>query len=149
MKHTIYITLVVGAMFCLLPAGRALATEELGRTEDLTCTVCHDKPGSKLLTDKGKYYELMRSMDGFADLETSFGQCTFCHRRKPGSKKLTRAGKGFAAVLGGMEALVEWVQEHHPGWPEGSSETTGGADAVEQPADAAADRGPLQLLPSH
>ncbi len=61
---------------------------------------------------------LTRSLDGYAEIEASFGRCTFCHRRKPGSKKLTRAGKGFASVLGNMEGLVEWVKDRHPGWPE-------------------------------
>ena len=149
MNRSTYVTLVAAAVFSLLLAGNALATEELARTEDLTCTVCHDKPGSKLLTDRGKYYELMRSMDGFAELETSFGQCTFCHRRKPGSKKLTRAGKGFATILGGMEGLIEWVQERHPGWPEESSEPTVGAGGAGQPVDSAPDVGPLQAVPSH
>ena len=76
-----------------------------------------------------------RSLDGFADVEASFGQCTFCHRRKPGSKKMTRAGQGFAEVLGNMEGLVEWVRDRHPGWPE-PTEPGAAADADARPAEA-------------
>lgn len=122
MKHTKNAALVVAAVFSLLLAGGVYATEELAGAEAMVCTVCHDKPGSKRLTDKGKYFELMRSMDGYADVEASFGKCTFCHRRKPGSKKLTKAGKGFANALGNMQGLVEWIQDLHPAWPEVEAE---------------------------
>ena len=124
MNHQLrlYATFAVAAV-CVLPlSGAAFATDELAESEDLACTVCHDEQGSKRLTDKGKYFELMRSMDGYADIEASFGKCTFCHRRKPGSKKLTKAGKGFANSLGNMEALVEWVRDLHPAWPEAEEE---------------------------
>ncbi len=141
------LALVATAVFMVLLAGGAYASEELAESESMACTVCHHKPGSKRLTDQGKYFELMRSMDGYADLESSFGKCTFCHRRKPGSKKLTRAGKGFANALGNMQALVEWVQELHPAWPEVEEEDlmeptgqTGGADP-----EGSAPR----LLPAH
>ncbi len=117
MSHTKHVPFAVAAALSLLFAGSAFATEDLAESSGLACTACHDKEGSKRLNDQGKYFELMRSMDGYADLEASFGKCTFCHRRKPGSKKLTRAGKGFANALDNMEALVEWVKVRHPGWP--------------------------------
>ena len=67
----------------------------MGKQEGLSCTVCHDKPGSKLLTDQGKYYETMRTLAGFDELKATFGACTSCHVTKPGSKKLTAKGKEF------------------------------------------------------
>ncbi len=86
-------------------------------------------------------------MDGYADVEASFGKCTFCHRRKPGSKKLTKAGKGFANALGNMEALVEWVQDLHPAWPEVEEgdlmEPAGGAGTEPEGGDAP------ELMPAH
>lgn len=148
MKTLTKATLIVAAVFALLLSGAAFATEELAESENLVCTACHDKPGSKLLTDEGKYFELMRTMDGYSDIEASFGKCTFCHRRKPGSKRLTKAGKGFANALGNMEALVEWVQDLHPAWPEAEAEDlmepageAGGADAEEGDA--------LEPMPAH
>ena len=137
---TLFVTACVG----LLLSGAAFATEEIAESENMVCTACHDKPGSKLLTDEGKYFELMRSMDGFADLEASFGNCTFCHRRRPGSKKLTRAGKGFANALGNMEALVEWVRELHPAWPESEEK-----DPPEPAATTGEQSNPLEPLPAH
>ncbi len=148
MNPTRNLTLAVAAVVALLLSGGAFATEELAATEDLVCTVCHDKPGSKRLTDKGKYFELMRSLDGYADVEASFGKCTFCHRRKPGSKKLTKAGKGFANALGNMEALVEWVQDLHPDWPEVEEENL--MDPASEAGGAEAERGDAPgLQPAH
>ena len=146
MKHRKNLALVVAAVFSLLLAGGAYATEELAEAENLVCTSCHDKPGSKLLTDQGKYFELMRSMDGFAELKASFGKCTFCHRRKPGSKKLTKAGKGFAHALDNMEALVEWVAEQHPAWPTPESDQIIPADEA---GAATETEDTPKLLPAH
>ncbi len=78
-------------------------------------------------------------MDGYADVEASFGKCTFCHRRKPGSKKLTKAGKGFANALGNMEALVEWVQNLHPAWPEVETD-----DLIEPAGEAGGEAGGVE-----
>ena len=148
MKPTVHVMLVVAAVFSLLLTGGVYATEELAESENLACTACHDKPGSKLLTDQGKYFELMRSLDGFADLNASFGKCTFCHRRKPGSKKLTKAGKGFANALGNMEALVEWVKDLHPAWPDAETQEPPAATETTDDQEAEAD-GSLELLPAH
>ncbi len=145
-----YRTIIGSLALALLLAGASFATEQLADSEQLACTACHDKPGSKRLTNEGKYFELMRSMDGYADLEASFGNCTFCHRRKPGSKKLTPAGKGFANTLGNMEELVEWVRTRHPGWPDpGDSkeppEPTGEPESADQAPEAASGSGPPML----
>jgi cytochrome c553 len=94
--------------------GQLFASNQIARQEGLVCTVCHDKPGSKLLTDQGKYYELMRSLDGYREVHSAFGSCTGCHVRKPGSKELTRTGRQFAAVVHDMEGLRIFLQQNHP-----------------------------------
>ncbi|MEO8196018.1 MAG: hypothetical protein ABI689_04790 [Thermoanaerobaculia bacterium] len=107
---------VVGmtAAVALFASTLASGSEKLAKQETLSCTVCHDKPGSKLLTDQGKYYETMRTLAGFADLKATFGACTSCHVTKPGSKKLTAKGKEFGEMVRDMEGLGAWMQEHHP-----------------------------------
>jgi hypothetical protein len=115
--------LLVGALFL---DGLVFGTEELARKENLQCTSCHDKPGSKLLTDKGKYYETMRSLGGYEELKATFGACTQCHDRKPGSKRLTKQGRQFLDLVRDMEGLRDWMQQHHPvappAPPEGEAE---------------------------
>lgn len=86
------------------------AAPELGEAEAVACTSCHDKPGSKLLTDKGKYYEEMRSFAGYDEIISAFQRCTTCHDRKPGSSKLTRIGRKFAGTVGGMRELCDTMR---------------------------------------
>jgi len=105
------VTLGLAALFA---ATLASGTEALGKQEKLECTACHDKPGSKLLTDQGKYYETRRTLDGYADLKATFGRCTHCHVSKPGSQKLTKEGKRFQEMVRDMAGLGEWMQQHHP-----------------------------------
>lgn len=95
----------------------ALGSEKFAKQEGLACTVCHDKPGSKLLTDKGKYYESMHTLAGFDDLEATFGACTSCHVAKPGSKKLTPQGKKFLDLVRDMDGLKDWMKQNHPAPP--------------------------------
>ena len=104
------------AVFAVLAVwgGRSYASNQIARSEGLACTVCHDKPGSKLLTDRGKYYELMRSLDGYREINAVFGNCTGCHVKKPGSKQLTRTGQQFAAVVHDMPGLRLFLSQHHP-----------------------------------
>ena len=90
------------------------ATKAIGNQEGMECTSCHDKPGSKLMTDQGKYYELMGSLDGYDQLETDFGKCTTCHVKTPGSKKLTKTGKKYQSLTEDMEGLKDWLMEPHP-----------------------------------
>jgi len=90
------------------------ATDGLAEQETLSCTACHDKPGSKLQTDRGKYYESMRTMEGYDEVVATFGECTACHVKKPGSKKLTRRGKQFEEMVDSMQGLKAWMDEHHP-----------------------------------
>jgi hypothetical protein len=109
-------TVLTLAVTALLAPG-AWGSDKLAEQEKLACTVCHDKPGSKLLTDKGKYYESARTLAGFDEIQANFGACTTCHVAKPGSKKLTRQGKQFQELVGNMEGLKAWMKEHHPAPP--------------------------------
>ena len=95
----------------LLGGSWLLATDEIATQNDLKCTACHDKAGSKLLTDKGLYYETTGSLEGFDKLTESFGKCTKCHVRKPGSEKLTKTGKQVSDVAGDMSELRDWLKK--------------------------------------
>lgn len=110
------------AAVALLAGTLASGSEKLAEQESLSCTACHDKPGSKLLTDQGKYFETMRTLAGFDDLKATFGACTSCHVTKPGSKKLTAKGKEFRDMVQDMEGLGAWMKEHHPTAPVPRSE---------------------------
>ena len=98
----------------ILLAGTALASQKIATATGKSCTSCHDKPGSKLLTDQGKYYESMHSLDGYDKVRESFGKCTSCHVRKPGSHKLTKKGQQFAGMVKDMPGLAQWMKEGHP-----------------------------------
>lgn len=95
----------------------AFASKKLATETGRTCTTCHDKPGSRLLTDAGKYFETTRTLDGFDQVKESFGKCTMCHVRKPGSHRLTAKGKEFAGMIKDMKDLGEWVRQNHPAAP--------------------------------
>jgi hypothetical protein len=105
---------VAMALAWALGDGQAQASNRIAKRESLECTVCHDKPGSKLLTDRGKYYEEMRTLDGYDDVVVAFSQCTTCHVRKPGSEALTERGQRYAWVAHDMEGLRQWLRENHP-----------------------------------
>ena len=98
----------------VLLAGAAVGSEKTAAATGKSCTTCHDKAGSKLLTDSGKYYETMHTLDGYDALKSSFGRCTTCHVRKPGSAKLTKKGQQFAELAKDMESLRQWIKEGHP-----------------------------------
>jgi len=92
-----------------------LATEAIADEQGkMKCTACHDKAGSKLLTDQGKFYESMGTVDGYADLKGTFGRCTTCHVTKPGSTKLTKKGKKLTSVIADMDELRAWLAKEHP-----------------------------------
>jgi cytochrome c2 len=107
----------LAAVALVITAASSFASEKIGRDTGKECVACHDKPGSKLLTDRGKYFEVMHTLDGYDQVKASFGQCTSCHVRKPGSKKLTRKGQQMASMARDMSALREWVQQNHPAPP--------------------------------
>jgi cytochrome c556 len=102
---------LAGALLC---AGMSLASEKIATATGKSCTTCHDKPGSKLLTDSGKYFETMHTLDGYDALKSSFGRCTTCHAKQPGSKRLTKKGQQFAELAKDMESLQQWIKEGHP-----------------------------------
>ncbi len=108
------ILLLAIVLTAALGSGPVQASNAIAAKESLTCTVCHDKPGSRLLTNKGKYYETMKSLEGY-DQVTAFAECTNCHVRKPGSQKLTATGKRFAGAVHDMAGLRKWLEENHPG----------------------------------
>ncbi len=111
---TLFILLLV-AVFAF-PAG---ASNRIAAQEGLQCMTCHDKPGSRLLTDRGKYYEAVGTLDGYGEVVAAFSECTGCHVKKPGSLKLTETGKAFAVAVNDMAGLRRWVKENHPK-PQGS-----------------------------
>lgn len=109
---SIVVMLAVAVSFQAVPD--AAASNTIAKREGLACTGCHDKPGSKLLTDRGKYYELMLTLEGYDELQATFSKCTACHVRKPGSLKLTQKGKQFRWMLEDMEGLKALLLGHHP-----------------------------------
>ena len=105
----------LGAVIALAPPPTEIgASQDLAEKTGEVCTVCHDKPGSKRLTDKGKYYEVMGAFEGFDDVLAIFGECTHCHAKKPGSTKLTPAGRKFSDAIENLEAFQEFLQANHP-----------------------------------
>ena len=103
------------AFAAVLTASEVMASEEIAVAEGgLACTVCHDKPGSKLYTDQGKFYEATGSLEGFDEIVTAFRACTTCHVRKPGSEKFTPQGKRFVGVMRDMTELRDWAMKAHP-----------------------------------
>ncbi len=132
---------LVLALTLPVSANEAIAQAEGG----ITCTVCHDKPGSKLFTDKGKFYESTRSLEGYEEVLAAFKACTTCHVKKPGSKKLTQQGKAFERGVGGMAALREWALSAHPTTQE-KAEGESPGDGVPPPPPPPP---PLGMMPSH
>lgn len=98
----------------VLVAGAGMASERIAKDTGKTCTSCHDKPGSKLLTDRGKYFESMKTLEGYDTIKGSFERCTTCHVRRPGSMKLTERGRQFAGFVKDMAGLNQWMREGHP-----------------------------------
>lgn len=141
----IALTLLAGAVGSLALAPAAIASNEIAREAGLVCTACHDKPGSKLLTDKGKYYELMGSLEGFDEIGEAYGSCTTCHVKKPGSKKLTAEGKRLARAIEDMDALRALVLKEHPAPP---APAAPGAEPAPGVGSATAS-GDVILVPAH
>ncbi len=113
MNHPIRLAAVV-ALALVVPVVAVNASDKLAKDTGQQCTACHDKPGSKLLTDRGKYFETMHTVEGYDQIQSSFGRCTSCHVRKPGSKKLTKRGQQLATNAKDMVELREWIRAGHP-----------------------------------
>jgi hypothetical protein len=105
---------LAGAALLVVVAAPLPASEELAKKEQIACTACHAKPGSRRLTDKGRYFEVTRTLAGYDRLMADFGKCTACHVRKAGSQKLTEQGRRLAEAVSGMQELRAWVELQHP-----------------------------------
>jgi cytochrome c553 len=123
-RTTIFLTLLLAAILVSLAGSPAGASKRIAELEGQQCTVCHARPGSKRLNDRGIYYEKMRTLDGYDEVIAAFSECTACHVNKAGSKKLTDRGRTFAFAVRDMEGLKQWLRESHPqlrgepGWPQ-------------------------------
>ena len=124
---------MVGSYVALAPP--ADASNAIAEETQLVCTTCHDKPGSKLLTDEGKYFEAMATLDGFDEVSEVFGACTSCHARKPGSRRLTANGKQFRRLMQDMEGIRQYAVAHHQWWEDVEIEMVapGGMEEMEEP----------------
>ncbi len=118
MNQSQLIGIFLGALALTGGIGVLQATEEIADSEKLECAVCHEPPDSELLTDRGKYYELMRSLEGFESVIEKFESCSYCHAREPGSDELTRDGVRFDWMMRDMKGLRAWLDEYHPWNPE-------------------------------
>jgi len=116
MRNNILIAgvLAVLALLYLASGPQAQASNAIAKKTSLQCTVCHDKPGSRRLTNQGLYFQQLRTLDGYEQV-VAFGECVTCHDRKPGSKVLTPTGRRFLSVVKDMKGLRQWLQENHPG----------------------------------
>ena len=121
MRTIVKLVVALAAIGLLLGGNALMANDEISQETGEKCTLCHDKPGSKLLTDKGLYYETQRTLEGYDEVKGTFGRCTSCHVRKPGSGKLTKEGKKMAEVVDSMEELRAWLAENHPAQAEGGN----------------------------
>jgi hypothetical protein len=106
--------LTAGLALALLLGPQAVADRATAEAEGVTCTVCHDKPGSKRMTDRGKYFEIRGTLEDYDQVVEVFGKCTACHSKKPGSLKLTRTGRRFQKVVEDMDGLASWLRASHP-----------------------------------
>lgn len=103
-------TIATLTAFLLLAGSMALATPEMGTKTAQKCAACHDKAGSKLLTSKGKFYELRGSLEGYDELIRSHRKCTSCHSKEPGSLRLTAKGEALKAKGESMHTLCSQVK---------------------------------------
>lgn len=113
-RIAILATAAFGFLLAGLPVEPSLASQEIAAKEGLDCTSCHRKPSGRKLNDRGKFYELVRSMEGYDELEERFERCTTCHARKAGSKKLTREGERYRWMMQDMEGIRLWLMSRHP-----------------------------------
>ena len=107
--------LLLGSLLAMVAgSGVVTASEETAAMEDLECSVCHDDPDGRRLTDEGRYYGLMETLDGYQQVVDNFGSCTYCHVPDVGSNNLTREGLRFRWMMEDMKGLRAWLDENHP-----------------------------------
>lgn len=92
----------------------ALASGEIAEQEGLECAICHDDPEIAKLSDRGRYFQYMRTLEGYELVVQQFGRCTYCHVKDPGSLDLTKDGYRFRWMMEDMEGLRVWLEENHP-----------------------------------
>ncbi len=90
------------------------ASEDIASQEELDCPVCHQDPEGELLTDQGRYYGLMRTLEGYRQVVDQFGGCGYCHVPDVGSNDFTREGLRFRWMMEDMKGLRAWLEENHP-----------------------------------
>lgn len=128
---------ILGAVLLALLAAVASplhASEEVAEQMSLECAVCHQESdeANLLLTDQGKYYQLMETLEGFDLVMEQFGHCNYCHVPEAGSKALTREGLRFEWMMEDMTGLRQWLEDAHPKPAEKSSATD--SEPAESPA---------------
>ena len=95
-------------------ASRVPASEETAAEEELECSICHQDSEGSILTDPGRYYELMETLEGFDQVTDTFGSCIYCHVPEAGSADLTPEGQTFRWMMEDMKGLRAWLDENHP-----------------------------------
>jgi hypothetical protein len=106
--------LVVACLLLLAAASPAGATEEIAEREDLECQTCHAGNELELLTDEGRYYQYLGSLDGFDRVMDRFGSCAYCHVQEYDSMQFTPEGHRFRWMMEDMNGLKAWLEENHP-----------------------------------
>ena len=106
--------LIVSGLVTLAAVPISWASEETAELEGLECQVCHADEGTELLTDQGRYFQYLGSLDGFDEVTKRFGSCIYCHVQEADSVKLTREGQRFYWMMEDMQGLKAWLEENHP-----------------------------------
>ena len=110
---------ILATPFALAIAGMptpAVGSETIGEQEGLDCQVCHAnvEAAAETLTDRGLYYQYLRTLDGYAQVLEKFESCTYCHADGVGSQGLTPEGHRFRWMMEDMVGLRAWLEENHP-----------------------------------
>ena len=114
MRTTSGASLMLVGLFTLLTVPVSWASEEVAAEQELECQLCHADQGIGFLTDQGRYFQYMGSLDGFDEVTEQFGSCLYCHVQETDSLKLTREGQRFYWMMEDMEGLGAWLEENHP-----------------------------------
>jgi hypothetical protein len=101
-------------LLVLIATGMATGSEEIAEQQELECTVCHGDNEGSLLTDQGRYFQYLGTLEGFEQVIEKFGHCSYCHVREAESVELTREGFRFRWMMEDMEGLKDWLEENHP-----------------------------------
>jgi hypothetical protein len=114
MKTTSGASLMLAGLSAFLTVPISWASEEIASEQGLECQLCHGDQGTGFLTDQGRYFQYMGSLDGFDQVTEQFGSCLYCHVQEADSIKLTREGQRFYWMMEDMQGLKAWLEENHP-----------------------------------